>query len=483
LSSSLSETYLYDAFNRLTLGVENAANLSATTCSTASGVLCLAYGYDPWGNRLITDRTNVSPLPGEPPAFDTTTNRISGSGFQYDTGGRGYLAATPGVGTFGYDAEGRQIAYCGSAQPCTRAAAAEQYYYDGEGRRAEKVGGSGTTTYVYDAAGQLASEYSTAAPAFSGRRYLTTDHLGTTRIITDASGNPAECHDYHPFGAEVTFSSGNSRYGLGCYATASLEEPGFTGKERDSETGLDYFGARYFSGAQGRFTSVDPVLMAPERLRDPQQLNLYVYARNNPLKYIDPTGTIIDDAACQANKTCASWEREYRKSKEGQAQWKKLDDNQNLTVTLKWDSKAKQSTTTDQNWDAQGNLVSATVTLAKATGDPSNHMNSESYPLGSAIIDTGERQVYVVAHELAHVEDAQTPEGRASMQEVQRLYPDADARYKAEGYAGYAKDTQLQKTFEIIRTDNKRNENVADKRAAGIVESYRACTQAKGGCQ
>jgi hypothetical protein len=110
-------------------------------------------------------------------------------------------------------------------------------------------------------------------------------------------------------------------------------------------------------------------------------------------------------------------------------------------------------------------------------------MNSESYPLGSAIIDTGERQVYVVAHELAHVEDAQTPEGRASMQEVQRLYPDADARYKAEGYAGYAKDTQLQKTFEIIRTDNKRNENVADKRAAGIVESYRACTQAKGGCQ
>ena len=75
-------------------------------------------------------------------------------------------------------------------------------------------------------------------------------------------------------------------------AASSLTSP-FTGKERDAETGLDYFGARYFSGAQGRFLSSDPVTITPERLRDPQQLNAYAYVRNNPLRFIDPTGKIL----------------------------------------------------------------------------------------------------------------------------------------------------------------------------------------------
>lgn len=65
----------------------------------------------------------------------------------------------------------------------------------------------------------------------------------------------------------------------------------FTGKERDAETGLDYFGARYFSGAMGRFTSPDAPMM-DQRSRDPQSWNLYVYVRNNPLKNIDPDGHI-----------------------------------------------------------------------------------------------------------------------------------------------------------------------------------------------
>ena len=73
-----------------------------------------------------------------------------------------------------------------------------------------------------------------------------------------------------------------------CVATGS------TGKERDSETGLDYFGARYFSGAQGRFTSPDPQFFQKEMLGDPQRFNLYAYARNNPLKFIDPSGEAIE---------------------------------------------------------------------------------------------------------------------------------------------------------------------------------------------
>jgi RHS repeat-associated protein len=64
----------------------------------------------------------------------------------------------------------------------------------------------------------------------------------------------------------------------------------FTSKERDVETGLDYFGARYYSSTQGRFTSPDPVMLSPERLVNPQMINLYSYAVNNPFSYADPTG-------------------------------------------------------------------------------------------------------------------------------------------------------------------------------------------------
>ena len=74
----------------------------------------------------------------------------------------------------------------------------------------------------------------------------------------------------------------------------------FTGKERDAETGLDYFGARYMLAAQGRFTSPDPVMLSKQRIFDPQQWNMYGYARNNPLSMIDPDGRevrVLDDEA------------------------------------------------------------------------------------------------------------------------------------------------------------------------------------------
>jgi RHS repeat-associated protein len=62
-----------------------------------------------------------------------------------------------------------------------------------------------------------------------------------------------------------------------------------TGKERDQETGLDYFGARYFGAALGRFTSPDDPLV-DQHVSDPQSWNLYAYVRNNPLKNTDPFG-------------------------------------------------------------------------------------------------------------------------------------------------------------------------------------------------
>ena len=81
---------------------------------------------------------------------------------------------------------------------------------------------------------------------------------------------------------------------------------GFTGKERDQESGLDFFGARYYGGALGRFTSPDPLLNSG-RPWDPQTWNRYSYARNNPLAVIDPTGLY------DLNNTCASDDKKCNK--------------------------------------------------------------------------------------------------------------------------------------------------------------------------
>ena len=72
----------------------------------------------------------------------------------------------------------------------------------------------------------------------------------------------------------------------------------FTGKERDAETGLDYFGARYYSSAQGRFTSPDAPF-ADQHPEDPQSWNLYVYGRNNPLRFIDDQGRAVFESAAK----------------------------------------------------------------------------------------------------------------------------------------------------------------------------------------
>lgn len=97
-----------------------------------------------------------------------------------------------------------------------------------------------------------------------------------------------------------------------CTSCISAQRPAFwsriPGKERDAETGLDYFGARYYSGAQGRFTSPDPFDILQEAedreeldgfLSNPQGWNKYIYSLNNPLAYVDPDGKIPVPAIMQ----------------------------------------------------------------------------------------------------------------------------------------------------------------------------------------
>jgi RHS repeat-associated protein len=108
--------------------------------------------------------------------------------------------------------------------------------------------------------------------------YYHTDVLGSVRVVTNAQGQVIRRHDVTPFGEEVAPASPPAATRL------------FTGKERDAETGLDYFGARYYRPDLGRFTSVDPAMALGANLADPQRWNRYSYARSNPLKFVDRDG-------------------------------------------------------------------------------------------------------------------------------------------------------------------------------------------------
>jgi len=123
--------------------------------------------------------------------------------------------------------------------------------------------------------------------------WLVTDQLGTPRMIFDKTGSLATTkrHDYLPFGEEIFAGTGARSTAQG-YSVADGVRQKFTQKERDNETSLDWFDSRYYSSLQGRFTSPDSY---GGRLVNPQTLNLYSYVRNNPMKYVDPTGHFGQD--------------------------------------------------------------------------------------------------------------------------------------------------------------------------------------------
>jgi RHS repeat-associated protein len=118
--------------------------------------------------------------------------------------------------------------------------------------------------------------------------YYHLDALGSVRMVTNASGAVSETHDYLPYGEEWC---PNQTPSPGVCVTPPAGQPRrFTGKERDTETALDYFGARYYGARIGRFTTIDPLITQTENTLDPQRWNRFSYGRNNPLRYIDPDG-------------------------------------------------------------------------------------------------------------------------------------------------------------------------------------------------
>ncbi|HXM97175.1 MAG TPA: RHS repeat-associated core domain-containing protein [Candidatus Dormibacteraeota bacterium] len=286
-----SQSFTYDFLNRIA---------TAKTSST-SGSTCWdeAFTYDPWGNLLNIGRISGYTCVNEEllNVLTTTKNQISGD--TYDAAGN--LIIIPSVATYVYDAENH-----------LKTTGGVTYTYDGDGKRVQKSNGK---LYWYgtgsdpldetDLAGNTNNASFNEYIFFNGKRiarqdstsavhYYFSDHLGSASMVTDALGTMSACptnsslitgedeSDYYPFGGERQL----------CKRVSQNYK--FTGKERDSESGLDNFGARYDSSNIGRFLSPDwsdvivPVPYAS--LSDPQSLNLYSYVGNNPLNRTDPTG-------------------------------------------------------------------------------------------------------------------------------------------------------------------------------------------------
>src|SRR5579875_3164889 len=137
------------------------------------------------------------------------------------------------------------------------------------------------------------AEYGAVAKPSCATYYVSFDHLGSVRMLTDGSGNVVARQDYLPFGEEIPAGYAGRSASL-LFGSSDGVEQKFTGQIRDSETGMDFFTARYYASALGRFTSPDPMNLGADLL-DPQTWNAYAYVRNRPMNATDPTGHHIVD--------------------------------------------------------------------------------------------------------------------------------------------------------------------------------------------
>jgi RHS repeat-associated protein len=292
-----TQKYYYDELNRIDDAVETIGG---------SQTWRQDFSYDRYGNRNFVE-ANTTTLPkncGTSPNFVVCTadKKVSNPSISPNTNRliqdqdndsvNDYLFDTSGNTT--KDADGRTFVYDGENKQVEVKDASNniigQYFYNGDGQRVKKIvpATGEVTVFVYDAAAKLVAEYSTQVASQQDAKvaYLTNDHLGSPRINSDQNGSVTARHDYHPFGEEIATSQ--RIMGLG-YAADTIRKQ-YTSCERDTETELDFAQARYYSNQHGRFISTDPLYIELRRLADPQKINLYVYARNNPLLFIDPNG-------------------------------------------------------------------------------------------------------------------------------------------------------------------------------------------------
>ncbi len=308
-----SAAYIYDSLNRIAQAYtlnETSANCWGETYSstaTAPGVLPPAsnLGIDAWGN--LTNRSAVSGMGSNchtEGLTSTANTKNQLSVLTYDAAGN---VNNDGNGNQpAYDAENRIITDQGFS-----------YFYDADSVRMEKSSSSTGTMYWPGPSGEYLTESDLTGAIneeyiyFNGERiarvdrpsgavhYYFSDHLQSASVITDSSGNPTETYYYYPYGG-IAFSSGSDP-----------NHYKFTGKERDTESGLDEFGARYYTSAFGRFMTPDwetkPTDVPYANFGNPQSLNLYSYVQNNPTTVGDPDGHVGPDVGADIAEEIATY--------------------------------------------------------------------------------------------------------------------------------------------------------------------------------
>jgi RHS repeat-associated protein len=306
LTQPFEQTYVYDDLNRLQSAIETVNNGTTTTWKQT-------FSYDRFGNRRI-DAANTTTIGVSNkvtnPLINTSDNRLkkdqdNDNITDYDYDKTGNLTQDSEGKQFLYDAENHQ------KEVFANGVSKGKYLYDGEGRRVKKISDLETTIFVYNGGGQLVAEYSTQQSSTPQVSYLTQDHLGSPRIITDNVGKVIARKDFNAFGDETASAQRTELLG---YKPEEIRQD-YTGYQKDDESGLEFAQARYYNNKHGRFTSVDP-LTASASTTDPQTLNRYSYVMNSPYKFTDSLGLLAEGGTPSLTSKIANYLETGRKGSE-----------------------------------------------------------------------------------------------------------------------------------------------------------------------
>jgi len=234
------------------------------------------YAYDSIGNMTYNSSVGVYHY-DDPRHVHAVTSTDAGKHYSYDLRG-GMLFTTDR--DFVWDETGMPVQITNHVNGTT-----VLFEYDSEERRTRKTGPQGTTYYFgplveRDANGSLVTYYYAGGRRIARRdglgvAFYHDDQVGSTRAMTDDSGAVANRYDYGPFGERLLEKE------------KIANDYAFGGKGGDDETGLIYMNARYYDPDLARFVSADTIV--PD-LYNPQALNRYSFALNNPISFADPSG-------------------------------------------------------------------------------------------------------------------------------------------------------------------------------------------------
>ncbi len=278
--------------------------------------------------------------------------------------------------SYTYDADGRRV----------RKSTGTNYWYGPTGQPlGETDSGGNWTFYIFFAGKRLARNV--PQPTSADIKYYITDHLHSTAMFVDKAGTTAaiiDDNDFYPWGGMVP--------GVG--KTTSSNTVKFTGHYCDSESQLDYMGARYYANVMGRFMTPDwaakPTSVPYAEFGDPQSLNLYSYVRNHPITQFDPDGHTLAGWSSTGN----TWMPSAVGSVGGDAGNEGSDDDRydvtkTTTTTTVTYSDGSSQTLTQTSYTAQkvGSAASFDVGYSQTRTSSLTFANYKPWEMRSSVVD------------------------------------------------------------------------------------------------